>query len=184
MTREYDRNECYSCAMRRKRLEGAQEPEHIAVPPAQFNSKTVPAKKEAAVPEKMEPKERVFAVIQKFGACVSTPILQRVPTVNAEQLREIVKELEEEKKIVIAQDGRKTVYAIPGAAISSPAKKSSATPPIKSRAKAERTVAAPRSAGGNGAFAAVITELEARRTAALDQVARFDTALEQLRALA
>lgn len=190
MTREYDRNECYSCPMRRKRLEGAQEPERIAVPPAQFNQKTEPIipKKETPVAEKMDPKERVFAVIQKFGACVSTPILQRVTTVNAEQLREIAQDLVKEGRIEIRQEGRKAIFAIPGTpAMSNGAtvaakpprrvNRPSATPPSKTRAKSERPVPAPREPVVNNSFAAAIAGLEAQR-------AKIDTAIDALRALA
>ncbi|OGQ01216.1 MAG: hypothetical protein A2Z40_03285 [Deltaproteobacteria bacterium RBG_19FT_COMBO_60_16] len=88
-----------------------------AATPVPRGNETIQPKKEDAVPKKMDPKERVFAVIQRFRACVSTPILQRVTTVKAEQLREIAQGLAKEGRIEIRQDGRKTTYAIPGTAV-------------------------------------------------------------------
>jgi hypothetical protein len=69
MTREYDRNECYSCPMRRKRLEGAQEPERIAIPTAQFNKpETITPKKEMSMADD-KAKERVLSRILREKAC-------------------------------------------------------------------------------------------------------------------
>lgn len=67
-----------------------------------------------------------------------------------------------------------------------------ATPPIKTRARKERPVSAPRKPLGvrifglgpnGGPVATVIADLEARRAVALDQVEKIDVAIAGLRAL-
>jgi hypothetical protein len=174
------------------------------------NCKTGTARAEAAGPPKeedvakLEPKEHVLATITRKAPCVSAPILQGC-AVKADELHRITKELAAEGKIKVWTDGRKTIYTLPGAPdpFAGVAKKAApsndatvpskptrrvdrppATPPIKKSAKTERSVPAPRKPAGNGVYAAAIADLEARRSAALDQVEKFDRALETLKELA
>jgi flagellar biosynthesis regulator FlaF len=198
MTREYDRNECYSCPMRRKRLEGAKEPERIAVPPAQFNKTvTIQPKKEAMV-DQAKVKENVLRVLERKGRMtISNLKLFAAAKESKEDFRTAVDALAGEGKIVTEQGSREgsLSVALPGAekkvATSNDAtvpsksprrvNRKPATPPIKTRAKAEATVSAPRKAA---LISAAIALLEEKRTAALDTVEKIDAALAGLRALA
>jgi len=186
--RPWEKNPCDNCKTGRDRVE-------VAGPP-----------KEEDV-AKPDPKESILAAIARRQPCVSTPILQSV-RVKAGDLHQFTKELAAEGKIKIWTDGRKTIFTLPGtpnpftgglgkkpAALSNdatvPSKKprsvnrKSTSPPIKSRAKAERPMPSPRRPDSNGnAIAVAIAEIEARRTIALDAVEKIDAALTCLRALA
>lgn len=202
MTREYDRNECYSCPMRRKRLEGAQEPERIAIPPAQFNkTEPIQPKKEGEV-DQAKMKENILRVLgRKGGMTVSSLKLFAAAKESKEDFRAAVDALAHEGKIKTKQGAREgsLSVALPGSPDPRPAgavkkvaptndatkapktpravNRTSATPPSNSRAKSERPVLAPREPVANNSFAAVIADLETRR-------AKIDTAIETLRALA
>ncbi|MDA8178320.1 MAG: hypothetical protein M0T69_02100 [Deltaproteobacteria bacterium] len=151
---------------------------------------------EETVPEKMTTKEKVFAAIQRRGAAGPTPIMQ-VAKASADQLKVIVGELEREGKIKSwpyrGRSGMTAIYTLPDAKDprtpemvkgeaskpekkAAPAKKSSATPPIKTRAKSERPVPTQREPVADNAIARAIFDLEARR-------AKIDTAIQTLRAL-
>jgi hypothetical protein len=231
MTREYDRNECWVCSMRRKRLEGAQEPERIAVPPGELNVKsdasakpvgagrviwdpvnarfsdTKPAPSEPIrpKPETITPKEetsmaddkakeRVLSRILREKAC-SRGRLMNYCGVSKDELEEVTAALAGEGKIKAWPKGRACIYTPPDAADPHTAgtgnnqQKPAATvkmpPPATPRvARATAPVAKPAPSNGSGSIAAVIADLEKRRTDALDTVERADAAIKALRALA
>jgi hypothetical protein len=176
-------------------------------PATKLVTKLVIEKRETPL-AKTDSKEKILALITRKGPCPSTPILQNCSSIRAEELHQLTEELAAAGQIVIWTDGRKKIYTLPGApdpfagkekqaAPSNDATVTSktprrvnrtpATPPSNPRAKSERTVStrpSPRKPAGNGAFVVAIAELEARRTAALDQVEQIDTAISTLRALA
>ena len=178
-------SDCRVCDFRGRKAEEEAKVETPRKEPPVANETTRP--KEVNVSTKVTPKEKILAAIQRKGPCVSTPILQCC-SVKAEELHRYVKELESEGKIKTWADGKKTFYTVAGAPdprlsdgkkgkVAPP--KSSATPPIKSRANVppEKKKVIPRVAtGGNekDVIGAAIAGLERRREL-------IDRAIEGLR---
>ncbi len=195
---------CNGCKTGRARTEDVTNPPSGDTKPAV--PETIPPKKEAVVATKG--KEAILRRIENEKIC-NRGRLTCFCSVTAAELDAAVKELETEGKIKSWEKKRGCLYTLPGAPdprIGNPPTLSNdatipskrqrivnrrqtdasipSSPPIKSRAKKERPMPAPHRFESNGnAVAAAIAEIEARRAVALDQVARFDNALEQLRAL-
>jgi len=196
--------------MRRKRIEGAQEPERIAMPPAQFSGTkplpddtkrpipvTIRTKPETITPKEEtsmaddKAKERVLSRILQEKAC-SRGRLMNYCGVSKDELESVTAALVVDGKIKSWPKGRACIYTPPdapdphgvaaGNTPAPPKKKKAAAP--QARTKAETPVPSPRKPGGNGVYAAAIADLERRRTAAMDTIERIDTAIEMLQALA
>jgi hypothetical protein len=147
------------------------------------------------MPEKMSKKEKVLGIITRRGAAGKTPLLQGSKA-SSDELRGIVAELEREGKIKSwpyrGRAGTMAIYTLPDAKDPRTKEMLEAKPPSKPEKKAAPAKIAraavppakPSPSNGSGSIAAVIADLERRRTAALDTVERIDTAIETLRALA
>lgn len=193
---KYKRPECRGCATGEKHLravEGAASPVPVKNIP-----EIIPAAPDPIQPEKKETpvatdkKDLILKRIENEKRCTKSRLMNFCGA-TADQVAEATKVLEAEGKIKSHPGIREgsVIYTLPGIPkdyegepISPAKKKTPATPPIKKSAKAELPVSAPRKSSGNGVYAAAIADLEARRTAALDQVEKIDTALAGLRALA
>lgn len=147
---KYRRPDCEGCEVGRDnvRIEAAKAP--VPAAPAANLSKD---QKEVA---EVSAKEKILAVIQRKGPCVSTPILQS-GVVKAAELQRIVRELEQEGKIKVWPEGRKVLFTVAGAPDPrgpgkvSPAKpKNDATGPSKPPRPVNRKPAAGRSLPKNG----------------------------------
>lgn len=188
--RPWERNPCETCKPGRRRAEA-----HIPPEPDE----------EEEMPQKMTTKDRVLAAIQRRGTVAPTLLMQGTKA-SADQLKVIVRELEEAGKIKSwpyrTRQGMSAIYTPAGAPDprteemreeKTPTPPSDATVPTKKPLSVNRKASTTREpvvrnrkevAPSNGAFAAVIAELEARRTKALDRVEQIDTAIATLRALA
>lgn len=212
MTRDYDRNDCFVCPMRRKRIEGAKEPERINIPPANHAARS-PAPIAMAVPRETpqpEPsaapseeasviddkaRERVFSRISREKECSRSRLMNYCGVAKGE-LEEIASALLAEGKIKAWPKGTGALYTLPDAKDprtkemvegTRPAPKKKAPPAaraVPAAPKAAAPTAKPAPKNGSGAYASVISDLEAERTKVLDRVEQIDTAIATLRALA
>ncbi len=139
------------------------------------------------MPEKMTTKERVLGIITRRGAVGKTPLLQGSKA-SSEELKVIVAELERDGKIKSwtywGRAGTMALYTLPDA--KDPRTKEMLEREAPGNGGARPAPQPKKATGTAGAspFAAAIADLEARRSAALDDVKKYDTAIETLRALA
>ncbi len=143
------------------------------------------------MPEKMTMKDKVLGIIARRGAAGPTPLMQGSKA-TADALKVIVRELEQEGKIKSwpyrGRSGMTAIFTMPDA--KDPRTKemleAKPAPPAKCQRniKQRQTDVPPAPSNRSGPFAAAIADLESRRTAALNDVKKYDTAIETLRALA
>jgi hypothetical protein len=154
---------------------------------------TITPKKETPVPEKMTMESKVLGIITRRGATGKSPILQGSKA-SSEELKGIIAELARVGKIKVweyrGRAGMMALYTLPDA--KDPRTKemiegkpvASAKPATPRVARATAPVAKPAPSNGGSPFASAIADLEARRSAALADVKKYDAAIETLRALA
>jgi hypothetical protein len=143
----------------------------------------------------MTPKERCLALLARNGNASPSLMMQRCH-IAAEELKAIIAEGAIKAWPYRGSRSRMTViYTLPGAKdprtkemlegmAAAKEKKAMALPATPRVARATAPVAKPSPSNGSGSIAAVIADLETRRSAALDTVRRIDAAIETLRALA
>ena len=187
-------------------------PSHVTKPPLPETPRSkpepIPPKKEE-VPQVRTDKEKILVRVQREKVVGKSKLMQ-YDRISSESIGREAEILQQEGKIKVWPGKQKgsIILTLPDAPDPLPDRKAKgeaptpsndatvpskpprrvnrkSTPlPIKSRAKTERPVPAPRKPGSNGnAIGFAIAELEARRTVALDQVAKIDAVLDSLRVL-
>jgi hypothetical protein len=158
-------------------------------------TETITPPKEAAVPNKMTPKERCLALLTRNGSASPSLMMQRCH-IASEELKAIVAAGEIKAWPYRGARQRMTaIYTLPDAKdprtkemlegmAAAKEKKAAVAPATPRVARATAPVVKPSPSNGSGSIAAAIADLERRRSAALDTVERINTAIETLRALA